>query len=406
MGRKDKEEKGSFGQRFLKELGIFALAVSLMFAGSSFLTACSPSTPPATPPGIITPAPGEDDDDKKPEEPGTETPEPEDPQPENPGEGGTETEDPNKGEEGKGEEGEGEETNPGEGEEEEEVDVSTLLYYTDDQNITHYNVKGMINSTFARYNDDSGKMAKTLTGVTEINNDNTTVLTSRFKADGANSQLDMLLIVKDNETNADKVINRLVNISQKIDLTAFSEEEGKNKLTDLDEYFSSRTSKKLLPSMQSPYGWLLEFDSTFLPGEDDVADSIVDIIKEDSIVNNDVENRVSNPDFDYVLGFITNAVTDVSGPGVGADGHSIEQTIGARMRIKTYYLINKDGNLCLSEYTTYAGYESNMTGDTWQNNLKNHKYYMNYLREEKELITDYEMEYQRESTPSAGEPTL
>ncbi len=400
MGRKDKEEKGSFGQRFLKELGIFALAVSLMFAGSSFLTACSPSTPPATPPGIITPAPGEDDDDKKPEEPGTETPEPEDPQPENPGEGGSETEDPNKGEEGKGEEGEGEETNPGEGEEEEEVDVSTLLYYTDDQNITHYNVKGMINSTFAQYNARSlgeNKYSYLFARVDEFKEENTTILVSRFNPEADVPQLDLLLTVNDDEGN-----NRLVQIAQKIDLTAISEGKDKVTLTDLDTYFSGLNNKKFMPD----YETLFTYDLMFLPGDDEVADSIVDIIKEDSIVDNNVGNRVSNPDFDYVLGFITNAVTDVSGPGVGADGHSIEQTIGARMRIKTYYLINKDGNLCLSEYTTYAGYESNMTGDTWQNNLKNHKYYMNYLREEKELITDYEMEYQRESTPSAGEPTL
>lgn len=399
MGRKDKEEKGSFGQRFLKGLGIFALAVSLMFAGSSFLTACSPSTPPATPPGIITPAPGEDDDDKKPEEPGTgtETPEPEDPQPENPGEGGSETEDPNKGEEGKGEDGEGEETNPGEGEEEEEVDVSTLLYYTDDQDITHYNVKGMIESTFAQYNARSlgrNKYSYLFARVDEFKEENTTILVSRFNPEADVPQLDLLLTVNDDEGN-----NRLVQIAQKIDLTAISEGKDKVTLTDLDTYFSGLSNNKFMPD----YETLFTYDSMFLPGDDEVADAVVNLIEDYYDIK--TNSRVTNPDFQYVLGFKTiedrkpgdrDGVT--SGENVGL--------IGGADTIKTYYLVNKDGNLVLLDYTTRIGYEENYTGDTWLNNLKNKKYYANFFEKETVLLADYEMEYQRESVPSAGEPTL
>lgn len=397
MGKKDKEEKGSFGQRFLKGLGIFALAVSLMFAGSSFLTACSPSTPPATPPGIITPAPGEDDDDKKPEEPGTETPEPEDPQPENPGEGGSETEDPNKGEEGKGEDGEGEETNPGEGEEEEEVDVSTLLYYTDDQDITHYNVKGMIESTFAQYNARSlgrNKYSYLFARVDEFKEENTTILVSRFNPEADVPQLDLLLTVNDDEGN-----NRLVQIAQKIDLTAISEGKDKVTLTDLDTYFSGLSNNKFMPD----YETLFTYDSMFLPGDDEVADAVVNLIEDYYDIK--TNSRVTNPDFQYVLGFKTiedrkpgdrDGVT--SGENVGL--------IGGADTIKTYYLVNKDGNLVLLDYTTRIGYEENYTGDTWLNNLKNKKYYANFFEKETVLLADYEMEYQRESVPSAGEPTL
>lgn len=406
MGRKDKEEKGSFGQRFLKGLGIFALTVSLMFAGSSFLTACSPSTPPATPPGIITPAPGEDDDDKKPEEPGTETPEPEDPQPENPGEGGSETEDPNKGEEGKGEEGEGEETTPGEGEEEEEVDVSTLLYYTDDQDITHYNVKGMIESTFAQYNArtmNKKPYSYTLADVNELNDENTTILASRFNAEAEEgSQLELVLIVNDDEGN-----NKLIKVEQKIDIDAISEDKEKVTLTDLDEYYNGLNIVKFAPRRDY---LIRSFDTTFLPGEDGVADAVVDIIKKDSIIDAATNKRVANPDFKYVLGFKKNEEMANEGPVVCPD--NTLQAVGIRWKVDTWYLVNKDGNLSLVQYQTLANVEKNFQqydndiGKTFLGNLQNKEYYINYLEKETVLLNDYEMEYQRESTPSAGEPTL
>lgn len=340
-----------------------------------------PSEPPENPPEITNPKP----DDSKGEEGNGETEEGGD---DNKGDSGeTDNNGDNNGDDkgggGSGGSGETEEGGGGSGESGEE-NIENLIYYQDENGETQYNIEKMIEVIFTQYNTKmvgQDTMAKKIVHVNEITDENTKILVSRFNTETEVTQLDLLLFATD-----DDGIYRLIKVEQKIDLDAV----GGNTIEDLNNYFAPLDFTIIRPI----YKTFIRFDSTFVPGEDEVADSIVDIIKDYTDSNG---QKVTNPDFEYVLGFRTEEYRDVSGDGIYPDGHI--ESMGKRMRVITYYLINKNGNLYLTEYNTYAGLEENITKDTWQNNLKKHVYYMNEFVEETEIFSNYTMEYSRENLP-------
>lgn len=414
---KKSEKKGIF-HRIFKKIGMLALAFAMLFAGSLVMTACSntppPSEPPENPPEITNPKP----DDSKGEEDNGET--------DNKGDGNKgdsgETDDngdDNKGddkdgggsggsgetEEGGGSGGDDSGNGDGNGESGEE-NIENLIYYQDENGETQYNVEKMIEVTFAQYNTrqlNKRPYSYSIVGIDEINNENTKVLVSRFNIETEVTQLDLLLFVTDDEG-----VYRLVKVEQKIDLGAV----GGNTITDLENYYNGLNILQFAPTHKNVIDYATPFDSTFVPGEDEVADSIVDIIKADSIIDTiyegDKENppiyeRVSNPDFEYVLGFRTKEKQANEGYVVCPDG-SI-QAVGLRWEVISWYLINKDGNLYLIKYSTYINIEQNFTkygndiGKTFLGNLKNKEYYINRVESETELFSNYTMEYSRENLP-------
>ena len=392
MKKNEKKEKLNFLQRFFKRFNVFALIFAMLFTGSILLTACSPSEPSPTPPGIVNPKP---EDDKEEDNNNTGNEGDENPDEKEDLDKGNEGEEGEKGEEGnEGDTGDNEEGDAGD----DEVDVSTLLYYTDDQGETHYNVEKMIESCFAQYNTrmmNNKPFAYTIARVYEMSDKNITILASRFNTEAeGGSQLE-LLVIADTDDNSK---HELIKIEQKIDLDAV----GGDKITDLDTYFSSVNNKKVMPNFKI---LIRTFDSTFVPGEDEVADYIVDIIKVDTIIDSTRENEANpdfeseaNPDFEYVLGFRTAGKQGVSGYVRWPDGHF--ESAGARVSISTYFLVNKNENLYLLHYMTYSAYESNITKHYWKECLKLKVYYFNDGRAsnyEQEVFTNYTLEYQREN---------